>query len=119
MAMMLIVMNRRTIDDHEDNNHYDYEDSDDDDEGVYKKTFYIFFRQTEGQYRVGVSRPPLLRQGSGSSASALYNSAAHAGAFIGLARAKLDFTPPEGDTDSLTYKVCFCTVNSKTLNYLI
>ena len=50
-----------------------------------------------------MSRPPLLHQNAATTA--MYNSAAHAGAFIGLARAKVDFTPPEGDTDSLTYKV--------------
>ena len=59
--------------------------------------------QTEGQYRAGPARPPLLQQDSATTA--MYNSAAHAGAFIGLARAKVDFTPPEGDSDSLTYKV--------------
>ncbi|XP_076466239.1 uncharacterized protein LOC143297702 [Babylonia areolata] len=56
----------------------------------------------ESQFRAGPPRPPLLRQDPATTA--LYNSAAHAGAFIGLARAKVDFTPPEGDTDSLTYK---------------
>ncbi|XP_070190679.1 SAM and SH3 domain-containing protein 1-like isoform X2 [Littorina saxatilis] len=52
--------------------------------------------------RTAAPRPPLLRQSSATTA--MYNSAAHAGAFIGLARAKIDFTPPEGDTDSLPYK---------------
>ncbi|XP_025097090.1 SAM and SH3 domain-containing protein 3-like [Pomacea canaliculata] len=59
----------------------------------------------KSEFRTGAPRPPLLRQTSASAVtSALYNSAAHAGAFIGLARAKIDFTPPEGDTDSLVYK---------------
>ncbi|KAL8599218.1 hypothetical protein ACOMHN_007934 [Nucella lapillus] len=52
--------------------------------------------------RAGPPRPPLLRQDPATTA--LYNSAAHAGAFIGLARAKADFSPPVGDTDSLAYK---------------
>ncbi|XP_076445832.1 uncharacterized protein LOC143283477 [Babylonia areolata] len=58
--------------------------------------------KTDSQFRATAPRPPLLRQSSATTA--LYNSAAHAGAFIALARAKVDFTPPEGDTDSLAYK---------------
>ena len=61
------------------------------------------FMQVETQFRASAPRPPLLRQSSATTA--LYNTAAHAGAFIGLARAKVDFTPSEGDSDSLAYKV--------------